>query len=117
MALVTVKRMRAIYTMLLSFPPFDRWDLPPADEVKFIVLKDLRTHGTYNSFARHEIGIHPDTHWTLLTFIATMAHEMAHMRQEMTGKRPATKDEQHNRAFYSIARQICQRLGFDPERF
>lgn len=117
MALVTVKRMRAIYTMLLAFPPFDRWDMPPADQVRFFVLRDLRAMGVYNSGDKHHIGIHPDTHWTLHTFVATMAHEMAHMRQEIIGKRPATKDEQHNRAFYAIARQICTKLGLDPERF
>jgi hypothetical protein len=116
--LVTVRTIRAAYELLRAFHPFARWKLPPASEVRIELVSNLKTDGEYNfDGKRHTIGVNPTTHYTLLDLVETVAHEMAHMRQELTGKRPATKDDQHNPEFHRLARLICRDLGFNGKRF
>ena len=118
-ALVNLRRARAVYTMLTELPPFDRWGYPPASQVKFFVVTKPNQHAGYNSTqaGKHMIGINVDMHAHLLHFARSMAHEMVHMRQDMLGRRPVTKEEQHNREFRRMQRLICSRLGFDSETF
>lgn len=118
MALVTPKRMRAVYGMLSQFPPFNRWSLPAPDRVRFYLISELKDEGGYNeSDGRHEIGVNPDLVHTMERLVRTVAHEMAHMKQEINGRRPGSKDEQHNREFHRLKRIICRDLGFDTELF
>lgn len=117
--LVTQARLRSVYAMLSAMPPFNRWALPAAGTVRFYLVNKPATDGEYNvdDKGRHSIGINSDRCHTLIHLTRTMAHEMVHMRQELIGKRPATKDEQHNREFYRLARLVCRDLGFESEGF
>jgi len=120
--LVTTARIKAVYLMLLHLPPFNRWGLEHPDKVQFAVTHDLEKHGGYNisDAGKHRIEINPHTVVALLQLVETVAHEMVHMRQEMTGKRPAVRDKgngQHNKEFYRLANLVCRDLGFDPTRF
>jgi hypothetical protein len=115
MALVTPARLRAIYTMLLHMPPFIRWQMPHPDTVKFYLVHDPKINGEYSH--PHRIGINPETCSDLPHIERVMAHEMVHMRQELIGRRPATKDDQHNREFYRLARIVCRNLGYASENF
>lgn len=121
MALVTPGRIRAVYRMLQTFPPFSRWALPHPEVVACRLVDDLNTLGGYNRTpgGTHVLEINPHTILTLGQLVETVAHEMAHMRQEIVGRRPAIKspNDQHNREFYRLARLICRDLGFDPARF
>lgn len=105
--------------MLREMPPFDRWAYPPASEIHFYLVTKPDQQAGYNTTAggRHMLGVNADIHAHLPHLTRSMAHEMAHMRQEMLGRRPATKDEQHNREFRRIQRLICRNLGFDSETF
>jgi len=118
MALVTVRRIRAVYKMLCEFPPFNRWRLPDASVVKFQLIQSLLSEGEYNcDEGKHSIGVNPHLIHKTDYLLYVIAHEMAHMKQELNGRRPGSKDEQHNREFYRIKRLVCRDLGLDVERF
>jgi hypothetical protein len=117
---LTAYRLCAVYEMLLSFPPFDRWGLPAPDKIYFITGGQLE-NGTdawaeYGSEDGHTIHFDENRHWTMALLVSVMAHEMGHLRQELIGKRPAEK-EQHNSAWKRIAAVICKEQGYDPETF
>jgi hypothetical protein len=115
--IVTAHHIAAAYTMLREFPPFRGWRLPPATEVHFEVIEG-EDFGHYNDHeGRHAIGINADKVLTLRGLIYTVAHEMTHMRQELTGKRPGTKDDQHNKAFNRMGQTVCRKLMIPPDEF
>lgn len=116
--LLNPERMRAVYAMLLEFPPFDRWTLPPPDEVEFELLAD-RDHAEYNKDDDDKISIavNPDTHLTLQQIIESMAHEMVHVRQDQVGRLPDIAERHHNAEFRKLARLVCKTLGFDVQKF
>lgn len=118
MSLVTPARLRAIYTMLLHMPPYARWGLAHPEAVKFIVLTDPGDTGSYNIVNdRHVVGVNAEVCSDLLHVERTVAHEMIHMRQELLGRRPTTRDDQHNREFWRMARLVCRTLGYSSEGF
>lgn len=103
------------YEYLAHTPPFDRWNMPPVDEVTFIVAKGSdfgwcdRKRGR-----RHEIAVSSRRNGHTLTLLMTMAHEMVHLHQKLTGMETRG---QHNAAFHKLAVQVCRRHGFDPKLF
>ena len=105
--------------MLRELPPFDRWGLPAPADIRFYLVTKPDQQAGYNCLAsgKHVLGVNVDMHASLLHLIRSTAHEMAHMRQELLGKRPATKEEQHNREFRRLGRLICRDLGLDSENF
>lgn len=119
MTLCTLPRMRAMYSMLRKFPPFAGWKLPAVEQVRFYLSHELKQFGEYNTSEQgvHRIGLNPHLCVTLGQIERVMAHEMVHLKQEMLGRRPATRDDQHNRAFFSLAHFACRKLGFDPGAF
>lgn len=116
--LVTPARLRAVYTMLLAFPPFNRWDMPKPETIKFELLADA-DHGEYsiNEKDRVCIAVNPDTHLTLLQVCESVAHEMCHVRQDAKGRLPDIEAKHHNTEFRRLARLVCRNLGFDVQRF
>ena len=118
----TPKQLKAIYTMLLEMPPFQRWGLPEPNKVKFVIVNDPQSHGHYvppEDTEKHEIAINSYSHTTLLDHIMTVAHEMGHMRQAAIGRLPDTHDQVkvHNHSWQRIARVICEALGFPAANF
>lgn len=116
--LATPKRLRAIYELLVLFPPFVRWALPKSDRVRFEVFPEADPYGEFVAEGeRLTIRISTALHWTLPALIMTMAHEMAHLRQHLKGRLPNDHQKSHNAEFYRAARSICQALGLDAEKF
>lgn len=116
MPLVTPKQIRATYAYLRECSPFSRWGLPEAGVLRFEVLK-TRDHAEYQpGERRHVIRVNDLTHLKLEQLLATTAHEMVHLRQELLGRLPATKDP-HNREFRRLAALVCRHLGFDVQTF
>jgi hypothetical protein len=119
----TPKRLRAIYRFLQEMPPFDRWDLPPSNLVRFVVHSDPQEHGHYrppeDDERMHTVAINVNVHVSLIDHIQLVAHEMGHMRQSAIGKLPDTYDQtkMHGVEWQRIARVICDSLGFRPAEF
>lgn len=116
MSLVTPKQIGRTYAYLRECRPFVAWNLPEACAIRFEVLQG-RDHAEYQpGERRHIIRINDLTHNTLEQLFASTAHEMVHLRQELLGRLPATKDP-HNREFRRMAATVCRHLGFDVQTF
>ena len=110
---LTPKRLAAAYDFLRAFPPFCRWGLPPAAELRFQVLRTREFHGQHDrKRGRHVIQISAGLVGYVNSLLAVMAHEMVHAYQVRAGL-----PETHNADFDRFARQICRRFGFDPKAF
>lgn len=112
---LTPGHLAAVYDMLRAFPPFCRWNLPPAATIKFRVLKTKAFQAQWwIEGDRHHIDVSKAAHVRLETVVATMAHEMIHVRQRM--HKTETKAE-HNANFHRQAKRVCDLLGFDLGQF
>lgn len=117
----TVETMRALYDLLLTTPPFNTWDLPDSEDMKFRLGKN-RTHfgwyddgrrGTRKQHYKPVIVMSTRLVHSLASGIAFMAHEMIHIHQSkhMSG------DKEHGPAFKKLADQVCKIHGFDRGLF
>lgn len=107
------------YELLRATPPFKRWKLPHADDVEFHVIKKpgplLADYmwGLYSDGRRtHRIRV-TALNKTLTSVLASMAHEMVHMRQRFMG----TDYTSHGRVFRKLAAQVCRLHGYKVEEF
>jgi len=112
---LTPEILAGAYTFLRGTPPFNRWKLPPAHNLKFKVTGSKEVEGLYddkNGKATPEL--HVSKHfvgkpWSLLE---TMAHEMVHVHLFAKGVR-----KHHGPEFRRCAKRICDIHGFDPAKF
>lgn len=114
---VTPKRLASVYAMLRDWPPFSAWKLPPSEEVGFHVCKTPRWHAAWwiDDKGFHHIEVSEKKHGHLDSLIASIAHEMIHVRQRIT--KTETKGAEHNAEFHRIAKRVCKTLGFDLGQF
>jgi hypothetical protein len=108
--------LKNMYTMLVVCKPFDKWDMPLPEQIKFIVDHDPDTMGTflYDDGAdkyEHVITISAARCGFLDTVIRTMAHEMIHASRWNTSTAAWQK---HDKVFRSRAFAVSQSMGFDP---
>lgn len=118
---LTKPMLRAVYAMLRVLPPFNRWRLPEAREIKFEILSRRYRHLADYEFnaEQHVIRITRRAD-TLPLLIESMAHEMAHVHQDRHG--PARMDPKdpnpgHGPDFQLIADKVCRHLGFRRKGF
>jgi hypothetical protein len=112
---ITPERLAAVYDCLRAWPPFHRWKLPPASEVKFHVLKtDKWSADWWIEGNTHHLRVSEKKHGHLDSLIETVAHEMCHVYQRI--KKTESKSD-HNREFKRLADLVCNRLGFDRGTF
>ncbi len=119
----TRKQLRQAYEMLRASPPFNGWGLPPGDEVVFQTERKAtgrcrRLMGQHSCAAgRHRIFV--ASHRTLRGVIATLAHEMVHVYEQVAG----LPDQYrlgvyiHGRPFRAAAEQVCKALDYPIARF
>jgi hypothetical protein len=84
-----------------------------ADEVGFAVVRDpamFADFGVENGMPVIRVSEAKNGHSA--TLLATMAHEMCHLRQELTGDRG-----HHTAGFKRMAARVCRAHGFDPKTF
>lgn len=116
---LTSEMMVAAYEYLRITPPFDKWNMPEAEDVLFKVARTRHKQGWYQwDGKRHTItGSQGKVGYTL-TLIVLMAHEMIHLHLEETGMESrARSNDTHNAAFRKFAAQVCKVHGFDPKAF
>lgn len=116
--MIKTTQLRAVYAMLREFPPFNRWGLPPADQVKFELIEppDLAEFSEDDD-GRLTIAINPLKHVWLYQIIESVAHEAVHMRQHMLDRLPVSDTKHHNKEFDKMAWQVCKELGMNPQTF
>ena len=111
---VTAQQVRAMYAMFRTLPPYCRWNLPKPEQVRFAVNSIRGEYGRYEN-QPHRISVSRHNVKCFHALAVTMAHEIIHLRQELTGT--YNDRAQHNRAFVRTAKHVCRVLGFDSKGF
>lgn len=116
MALILNKHiLAAAYNYLANTQPFYKWNLPEADDVRFVVTRTRHRDGEYLYYARqHFIYISSAGHGHTNTLMKTMAHEMIHVHEQHA---KACGRGEHSAAFGRWAEQVCKVHGWDVKSF
>lgn len=111
---ITPKTMSLIYEMLRYLPPFNRWRLPHESFICFAKLKNYQFFGDFTPHdQRPRIRITTKVK-TLPMLVETMAHEMCHLKEGMSGR---DNGEEHGKEFKRLANIVCKELGFREKDF
>jgi hypothetical protein len=112
---LTPEMLAHAYDYLACQKPFNAWNLPPSEDIKFRVIRrrdrfaHYRMEGGehYIEVSLHMVGRHD-------TLISTMAHELVHLHQELTGMLGANP---HDKMFHKLADRVCKIHDFDRLTF
>jgi hypothetical protein len=110
---LTPDLLAAGYDFLRETTPFKGWRLPPADEVGFHVVRDPKMFadcGMEDGTLIIRVSEAKNGHTA--TLLSTLAHEMIHCRQFLTGD-----SGNHNVTFKRLAKSVCAAHGFDLKSF
>lgn len=111
---LTPSLLRASYDFLNHTQPFNKWNLPDGEDVRFEVVKDKTLRGWYKPDP-HRIGISSSCIGHTTNLILTMAHEMVHLHEKHIGI--CRDDVGHSLAFQRLGEAVCKVHGFDPKLF
>jgi hypothetical protein len=107
--------LAACYDFVVACPPFDRWNLPPSEDVVFKVIRSNTTRGWYTfKNGRHTIAISQNCVGHTISLLSVMMHEVLHLHQKHNCLETSAM---HNAAFQKDALRICKIHGFDPALF
>lgn len=104
--------LQGAYDFLCCTPPFNRWSMPPGDEIAFHVsgLKTEMASYWREADGTHHISVSAQKVSHSGTLIRSMAHEMVHLRQAVR-----RKNVTHNAEFCRLVARVCAAHGFDPK--
>ena len=105
--------LAAGYDFLRATEPFKNWKLPESDEVGFHVVRNPKMFadfGVCDGIPTIRVSERLNGHTS--TVLATLSHEMIHLRQHLRGDR-----EHHGPRFQRAAAAVCKAHGFDPKNF
>ena len=110
---LTPEMLAAAYDFLRTTEPFRNWKLPEGEEVGFHILK-TRNHSADYSFENgvHLIRVSAARNGHTASLLATIGHEMIHLRQQQIGDRG-----HHTVKFAKMAARVCRAHGFDINTF
>jgi hypothetical protein len=110
--------LEAAYAYLAETPPFDGWNMPSSEDVKFTATRNRACHGRCLTYPgeKFEIEISAKNHTHTCSLLSTMAHEMVHVHERQTGMRK-NGNIHHNKVFIALAKEVCDAHGFDPGQF
>jgi len=111
--------IEAAYEFLRATPPYRGWKLPHADDVEFVITRNMKkmAHhcGYHRDRFRHEIGVSELCVSFSDTLLRCVGHEMIHQYQQRKGTE--TPNTEHNAEFMRLARSACRQHGWDPRSF
>ena len=109
---VTAETIKSVYVLLLQFPPFSRWNLPPPEKLTFYVVDYKTEWGEYHP-VKMTVRVSTENVSTFLSLLQAVAHECIHIRQDVSGRYPVKK--MHNADFKRYVKQVCKHFPFlDP---
>ena len=116
MTKLTPRLMAAAYDLLGQTQPFDEWNLPPSEEIRFVVgrTNTLRGHFIERVKGKYEIMLSRGSLSHTNSILMTMAHEMIHLFEATVG---VASKGQHGAHFHAWARRISRIHGWDPKLF
>jgi hypothetical protein len=109
------------YITLCKQHPFNKWNMPPVELVRFVVNNDKDALGTYcyeeSNEIPHTITISRNRLSHYLTYVATFCHELIHCSrwEEPVNKSGQAGWERHDSKFRQRAKMVATEFGsFDP---
>ena len=110
---LTPDMLAAGYDFLRTTDPFQRWRLPESYELGFHVVRNAALSADFSVRGGMLcIRVSEANNGHSLTLLASLGHEMIHLRQHLTGDR-----EHHGPRFKRMAARVCAVHGFDPKIF
>ena len=110
---LTPDMLAAGYDFLRMTEPFRRWKLPDSEELGFHVVRKAGLSADFGvEDAIPFIRVSEACNGHTSTLLASLAYEMIHLRQHLTGDR-----ELHGPRFRRMAARVCAAHGFDPKIF
>ena len=109
--------MRAAYGFLHSLPPFNKWNLPEPEDMRFKVAKSAINYGWCDGRRKLKmplIAVSSRSHGIPSTLLKTLAHEMIHLY--MYAHNIPDRSE-HGKTFKAYWQQVCVVLGYDPKDY
>ena len=107
--------LQAAYAYLSETAPFNKWNLPDAEDVIFRVGYHRTTYGCCIRYRKKlKVTISSRLHKTTAKVMETMAHEMIHVYQ--MHHRMKIKSN-HDASWQRLAKVVCEHHGFDPGPF
>ncbi len=111
---LTPEMLAHAYEYLCCTPPFNRWNMPPAEDVHFAVGRRR------DRFAHHQLrdGVHHielSSRWVGRheSLLSTLAHELIHLHMVQS----CVRGEPHGPAFQRYADRVCKIHDFDRMLF
>ena len=116
---LNAETLAAAYDFLNTTPPFNKWNLPDAEDVGFRLSRRKKELGRYQwDGKRHTIIASSLAIGHTSTLMRFLCHEMIHLHLEATGTDSRRGGEDtHNVAFQKFAAEVCKYHGFDPKAF
>jgi hypothetical protein len=116
--ILTIEVLAHAWDYLCTTAPIRSWNLPPSEEVKFVIIRSKTTAGYHKMIGdQHIVGISSNCIGRTLSLMEIMAHEQIHAHQRTTKPSLETKGVPHNENFLQLAKVVCEYHGFDPMLF
>jgi hypothetical protein len=110
---LTPDMLAAAYEFLRTTAPFRGWKLPDSDALGFSVVRDPKMFADFGMEKGIPIiRVSEAKNGFTITLLASVAHEMCHLRQAMIGDK-----SHHGAKFKRMAAQVCRAHGFDLKMF
>lgn len=109
--ILTPEYIAVLYTAFSQIPPFHVYPLPPADEVKFSIIKNPYVHGMFLEVPKMEIEISYNACVHFDVIQSTLLHEMTHMALYIVGDKGFAN---HGRSFNKIRDAYARMYNLDP---
>lgn len=110
---ITVEMVEHIYSYLSCCPPFDKFSMPPAEDVKFKIIKTRRLFARYYAVGdKHHIEVSCKLVGSHMVLLTSVAHELIHLHLN-----EVDACDEHGPNFQMIADEVCAIHGFDRLTF
>lgn len=117
---LTPELLSAGYDFLRQAEPFDGWNLPEPEDVKFQVSANTADYGATwrDDGERVVICLSSRMHARHVAVLATLAHEMIHVHLRQVGGKTKRGWHRHGKTWRAFAKQVLDRFPeFDPITF
>jgi hypothetical protein len=112
---LNVEMLAHAYEYLCCQKPFSTWNLPPSEDVKFLVIRSADRYAHYQMVdGVHHIAVSTKFVGRHDVLIATIAHELIHLHMRAT-RMPSRNP--HGKAFQKLADEVCKVHDFDRLTF
>ena len=112
---LTAEMLAFAYDYLACQPPYDKFNMPPSEDVRFLVIRQADRYAHYQMVdGVHTIAVSAKFVGRHETLLSTMAHEMIHLHCVAAGIRMRNP---HGKAFQKLADEVCKIHEFDRRIF